>query len=111
MPAVRLTLVILGILALTTHAPAQNIDFNRDVRPILAGNCFKCHGPDDAVRKGGLRLDVSAMAGKELKSGHTAIVPGDAARSELLSRVARSDDGVMPPPSVGKRLTTAEIAI
>src|SRR5262249_4830181 len=74
------------------------------------GKCLKCHGPDDAVRKAGLRLDAGTLAVKELKSGHTAIVPGDTAKSELLARITRSDDGVMPPPTIGKRLSAAEVA-
>jgi mono/diheme cytochrome c family protein len=91
-------------------APAQTVDFNRDVRPILSGKCFQCHGPDDAARKGGLRLDVRDLALKELKSGHRALVPGDAAKSEMISRVSAKDDSAMPPPKIGKRLTEKEIA-
>ena len=34
------------------------VDFQRDVRPILAGHCFKCHGPYDKARKAKLRLDM-----------------------------------------------------
>src|SRR5579871_4417667 len=33
------------------------LEYNRDIRPILAENCFACHGPDSAARKAGLRLD------------------------------------------------------
>jgi mono/diheme cytochrome c family protein len=83
---------------------AAKIEFNRDVRPILADNCFACHGPDSASRKAGLRLDRRDDA---VASG--AIVPGDVNASELLERVSSSDpDHVMPPPKTQKQLTDAE---
>ena len=43
------------------------IDFTRDVRPILSRHCFKCHGPDEKVRKAKLRLDMRAAATGEAK--------------------------------------------
>jgi mono/diheme cytochrome c family protein len=93
-------------------ATARDVDFNRDVRPILASKCLLCHGPDDKGRKAGLRLDEHEGAIKELKSGTRAIVPGKPEMSELLVRVAAADDdGVMPPAKSGKRLTKEEIDI
>src|SRR5947209_8767735 len=92
-------------------APARPIDFNRDVRPILAGKCFQCHGPDDKVRKAGLRLDVRDGALKTLRSGVAAIVPGQPAKSELIARITSDQPSVvMPPPRTGKALTANEIA-
>lgn len=100
-------------LLLIAIAPvsAKDIDFNRDVRPILASKCFHCHGPDDAVRKAGLRLDLHSGAIKELKSGSTAIVPGKPAQSELIARVTTTTSGVMPPVKMGKPLEAKEVAI
>jgi hypothetical protein len=93
-----------------TRGPARKVDFTREVRPILASHCFRCHGPDDQARKAKLRLDTRDGAVKKLRSGDHAIVPGDPARSELLARVMADDDTVMPPHKAGKRLDAAEVA-
>ena len=78
--------------------PAR-LSFNRDIRSILSDNCFACHGPDSGNRQAGLRLDVAEQAVAELESGSRAIVPEDAASSELVARVVSDDpDSVMPPP-------------
>lgn len=82
----------------------------RDVRPILARNCLQCHGPDEAARQAGLRLDELAGATAKLESGVQAIVPGKPDGSQLLARVGAADESiVMPPPETGKKLTPAEI--
>ena len=88
---------------------ADTIDFNRDIRPLLSDRCFACHGPDEEDRQAGLRLDEAAAATAELDSGLRAIVPGQAAASEMLARITSADpDVVMPPPEVGKPITPAE---
>ncbi len=112
MPSRLASLALVLLLPVAANAqPGKAADFNREVRPILAASCFKCHGPDDKVRKAGLRLDSRETAVKELKSGNRAIVPGDAAKSELLARITATDEDAMPPVKVGKRLTTAEVTI
>ncbi len=94
-----------------TRASERKIDFTREVRPILAGKCFRCHGPDEKARKAGLRLDQRDGAVKKLRGGRFAIVPGDPGKSELIARVASDDDGeVMPPLKTGGRLSPAEVA-
>ena len=55
------------------------IDFNFHVKPLLSDRCFKCHGPDDRVRKASLRLDVREVAFGELPSGRRAVVAGERA--------------------------------
>ena len=76
------------------------VDFSRDVRPILASNCLKCHGVDDNARKGNLRLDVRESAIHAAKSGDVPIVPGKPEHSALIRHIFSSDpDEVMPPPA------------
>jgi mono/diheme cytochrome c family protein len=91
--------------------PAQGakLDFNRDVKPILAEHCIKCHGPDEA--EGGLNLADRASAVKELESGAKAVVAGRSAESELIKRVMSADAEVRMPPGDEKPLKPAEIAI
>ena len=85
--------------------------FNRDIHPILADNCFKCHGPDAKQRKGKLRLDEERAAKGPAGSGSAAIVPGKASESELYLRITAEDaDERMPPKDSGKSLSADEIA-
>lgn len=92
-----------------TSASAAKPDFAREVRPVLASHCFKCHGQDDATRKGGLRLDVRENALKPAKSDAVAIVPGKPQKSELVRRIFSSDeDELMPPPAAKHPLEPAE---
>ena len=87
------------------------VDFNRDIRPILAGKCYLCHGPDAAERVTEMRLDTQAGAVADL-GGYAAIVPGDAAQSELMRRVTSSDpEERMPPPDAGEPLAAEAQAL
>ena len=84
------------------------VEFNRQIRPILADKCFACHGPDSQHRQASLRLDTSEGARADL-GGRRAIVPGSPADSELLSRITDSDDSLrMPPPETRKALSQTE---
>ncbi len=103
-PSTRVALIVLAGLAHRPSFAADKVDFNRDVRPILADHCFACHGPDKNQRKGDLRLDVRDVA---VKSG--AIVPGKAEDSELVARIfAHDDDELMPPRKMNKPLSVAQ---
>jgi hypothetical protein len=102
---------VLAVALPWTAASGQTIDFNRDVRPIMSNRCLACHGPDDARRQAGLRLDDRDVATNTLDSGNTAIVPGDITKSELITRIISTDEAVrMPPPDFGKPLTPSEIS-
>ena len=84
---------------------AGDVDFEKDVRPILAGRCYSCHGPEK--QKSDLRLDDREAAVKGGVFG-PAIVPGKAADSDLIRRVTTSEaDEAMPPK--GPRLSAEEV--
>src|SRR5437870_2825573 len=84
--SMRRTLIVAAIVCLMYGANPQagyaQPQYNRDIRPILAENCFACHGPDSASRKAKLRIDHRDAA---IQAG--VIVPGDPAKSELIKRV------------------------
>src|SRR3974390_2471659 len=86
------------------------LEFDRDVRPILAENCYACHGPDEGKRKAKLRRYRKDDALKPLKDGDFAIVPGDPSKSKMIERISSPDpDEVMPPVKTGKKLTAQQI--
>ena len=90
---------------------AAEIDFARDIRPLLSDNCFSCHGPDARQRKAGLRLDTrdGALADHD---GVSAVVPGKPGESELIRRITAADeDDLMPPPDSGKQLDADQKAL
>jgi hypothetical protein len=77
---------------------AVEVDFDKDVRPILSDKCFQCHGPDEATREADLRLDTFEGAFADL-DGHAAFVANEPEKSEALRRVLSDDvDEMMPPP-------------
>src|SRR5437667_1456807 len=101
-----------AVAAESLQRGSAKVDFNRDIRPILAENCYKCHGPDDGARKAKLRFDLRAEALKPAKSGNTAIVPGAPEKSELIARITTTDlDDRMPPLKTGKPLSPNQIAL
>ncbi|MEE2886809.1 MAG: DUF1549 domain-containing protein [Planctomycetota bacterium] len=92
-----------------TQLGAQKLEYNRDIRPLLADRCYRCHGPDKQQRKAGLRLDLATSA-TTARKGRTAIVPGHPERSELVARITSPDPKHrMPPRNSHKTLSTAEI--
>lgn len=100
----------LFLLLATPGAAEPKIAFNRDIRPILAENCFACHGFDPKGRKADLRLDTPEGALAE-RDGVAAVVPGKPDASELIARMISADeDEVMPPKKSGKHLSESQKA-
>ena len=95
----NLSALIVSILVFSSDVFAQ-VNFNRDVRPILSDRCFACHGPDAHDRKAKLRLDQESGedGAYRIHKGSTAIKPGSIKDSELWYRITTDDaDDLMPP--------------
>ena len=103
-------LSIFLIITRSSLLSSEEIEFNRDIRPLLTDRCFSCHGPDERARKAKLRLDTFEGATKDL-GGYAAIIPGDPENSELVVRAIHvSSDEIMPPTkSKIPKLTSKEV--
>jgi hypothetical protein len=96
--------LLLFTLLLPATSSAADIDFNRDVRPILSDRCFKCHGPSTQMAK--VRLDSLDHAKKK-----DAVVPGKPADSLVVERITTKDEkDRMPPADQGPPLTEKQVA-
>lgn len=92
------TALIVMVLPVVIATAEDTVDFNRQIRPILADKCFQCHGPDEETLKAKLRLDQ-----RESATGDRAIVPGKSAESEVIARVLASDPDEVMPPAEGEK--------
>ena len=104
-------LAVSAITACSTaaeQADASKVDFIKQVQPILAKQCYACHGPDEA--ESGLRFDKQASVFGEAESGDHAIVAGDIDASELIARITSDDESERMPPE-GDPITPEEIEI
>ncbi len=96
--------LLLFFLAAPMLAAPAEIRFNRDVRPILAENCFACHGPDGNARQASLRLDR-----REDAAARGVLTPNGDAPAKLAARVNQANEALrMPPPYANKRLSDAQ---
>src|SRR5882672_6350597 len=93
------------LLSGSVHAEVR---FNRDIRPIMAETCFRCHGPDKSSRMAGMRLDIRGEALKPTASGAIPIAPGDPEKSAIVQRILATGARVMPPAYIHKDLTAAQ---
>src|SRR5688572_27343449 len=106
-----LSVLVLIWAAFRTEAAEETVSFNRDIRPILSDNCFKCHGPDENAQKGKLRLDTKEGA-FEARERTRAVVPKEPDASEVYARIVTEDpDDLMPPPKSNLKLTSEQKAL
>ena len=97
------------LAALPTLDDAADVDFQKDVRPILADNCFACHGPDVNARQADLRLDTREGAFAD-RGGYQVIVPGNAKASRLFERMSHEQEiARMPPPTADRHPTPDQV--
>src|SRR3954466_16223161 len=87
------------LVFVSTATYAADLQFNRDIRPILSDRCFSCHGPDKGNRKANLRLDIEADAKAALKGGRYAIAAGNPEKSEIYQRVTSTNKALRMPPA------------
>ena len=103
-----LTLVAFGVPCLADEH--SEIDFARQIRPILSNRCFACHGPDENARAADLRLDTKGGAFADL-GGYHAIVAGKVEESEVFLRISEKDEDMRMPPAEMEPMTEEEIAL
>jgi hypothetical protein len=96
-----------ALLSVHTLSGAQEISFNRDIRPILSDRCYACHGPDQQKRTTELRFDTEAGAKQDL-GGRFAIVPGDPSKSGIVERITSTKPALRMPLG-GPKLTDQEV--
>lgn len=107
-PILLITAMLLAYFACGSQARADEVA--QQARRVLAQKCFVCHGPDrnsEDAEETDLRLDLRNVAVE-----FEAIVPGDAAASELMTRITSQDpDSQMPPPGHSKPLSKDEVDV
>src|SRR5688500_1367994 len=103
------------VIVCCAAAPAaDDIDFAREIQPILSDNCFFCHGPDPGHHKSDLRLDTldPKLGPFAERDGYSIIKPGSLDDSVLVMRITAEDDEVkMPPPASHRKLTEKQIEL
>ncbi|NQU48129.1 MAG: DUF1553 domain-containing protein [Planctomycetes bacterium] len=104
--------LLLPLLTPAAQLPVDQkpVDFQRQVRPILAKNCLACHGGDESTREAKMRLDLRSEATKLRDDEYAIIVPGSAEESELIFRVRDTLDP-MPPKKTGHHLSEEQIQL
>src|SRR5947207_2678563 len=96
------------LLAFVCAASADEIDYLRDIKPLLAQQCGKCHGP--RKQENGLRLDTTASALRG-GDGGGAVTPGKSAESLLIKAITGKSDTISKMPPEGPGLTEAQVAL
>ncbi len=104
-------LFVLLLPAATAQSLWAEVDFNRDIKPILSNHCYACHGPDEEERQAKLRLDTREGAIRT-RQDRQAVVPGNPDASGILKHLLSTDpEEVMPPPEKGPPLAPEQVAL
>ncbi|MDV6029408.1 MAG: DUF1553 domain-containing protein [Phycisphaera sp. RhM] len=96
---IRRFLLLFCLLAPQT-LPAEEIDFEEQILPILEERCLYCHGEDE--QESGLRLDLRARMLRGGDSGLAAVVPGKPEKSYLIEVINHVDEDMTMPPDDDK---------
>ncbi len=101
------------VLSVSPAASGEKlVDFDRDIRPILATNCFACHGPDAKQRQANMHFDTRDGGAFDDRGGYRVIVPGKSTESRMIQRLTAKDPAIrMPPPYADRRPTEAQIEL
>ncbi len=102
--------ILLTAVTLCVAGESAEIDFSREIRPILSNRCFVCHGPDENTRAADLRLDTKEGTFADL-GGYHAVVAGSPEESELLARISEKDEDMRMPPSEMDPMPEEEVAL
>ena len=106
----KLSCLFVGLNSIDLDLKADEISFNRDIRPIFLKNCTACHG--GVKEAGGISFIYRDRALSKAESGEIAIVPGKPDSSEIMRRIRSKDpDEIMPKPKHGPPLKAAEIKL
>ena len=108
---VNLTILAVGLAGSGSQEIPDPVDYDRQIRPILSDRCYRCHGPDGAARKAGLRLDTRSGA-LAMRDEGAAIVEGSPGESLVLMRLRYEDvDDRMPPAYSNLHVSPEEIEL
>jgi hypothetical protein len=107
--SIALLLLVIGVRGANPSVADDDLDYNRDIKPLLSNSCYACHGPDTEDQQAGLRLDLREYA----VDFSGVIVPGRPEDSTLLSRIATEDADLRMPPldSTRPALTAAQVEL
>ncbi|UUO08911.1 PSD1 and planctomycete cytochrome C domain-containing protein [Blastopirellula sp. J2-11] len=105
LPLILVAMVSYAVPLQGADQAADDVDYTRDIKPLLSNSCYTCHGPDEGTREADVRLDVREVA------IDSVIVPGKPGESELVARIASDDPDLQMPPadSSRPRLTRDEV--
>lgn len=104
-----LLLTVFSVFAVAGPAFGQEVDFERDVLPILQERCYECHGEER--QRGDLRLDSMQAALRGGDQGIPALTPGEPEESNLLTRITLPPDDIDIMPPKGDVLTDEQVEI